>query len=119
MIGVGRYHEGIQFSVSSRYQYATLIFFTPFLGIFVSTLLKHLFKTPLIYSTVSSVLIFAWVLQISIPWGAELQTWSVSRGKEGRAFFLKKKQAGPVWYGLPPVISLEDGNRVVNYYNLH
>ena len=119
LLGLGRYHTGMQFAGSSRYQYEYLIALCPFVAVVINYFTKTLsvyFKAPILF-VCCALLVMAWP--------KKMQEWSGWRGRDGRAVLLKMDQLPPgksgtdMWLGIPPIISFEDAKKAVKEFSLH
>jgi hypothetical protein len=129
-IGVGRFHEGISNTISSRYQYSSLISFTPFLWVglnqMIDSALKIVRHSPRLAAPVLKLAVVAvFLVLVYLPWHREMLNWSYWRGTQGRQLLFQGEidprrplQYG-LWIGLPPMASLEDARILVKEYNLH
>jgi hypothetical protein len=86
LLGVGRFHTGLESTTSSRYQYLSLVLFAPFFAVIVDRLLARA-KTRLrpwtLWSVGAFVLVaFSWFL--GWRWPRDLAVWSHHRGAIGR-----------------------------------
>ena len=125
VLGIGRYHEGLNNAVVSRYQYTSLISFVPFLGLITAHALSALKQRMKLYTTAATALLSVWIFIIGTPWHKEMKSWSRWHGRQGRNLILRGKvprnrllQHG-LWIGLPPIISLEEAQAVAKEFNLH
>lgn len=123
ILGIGRHHTGVQFSVSSRYQYEYLVTLSPFIGLLADAATRWI-RNLNFKSSAQCIAAALWIFWIASPWGGEIKEWSRSRGKDGRALLLKQRISDPnadgtkLWWGIPPTISLKDAYEVVDEYGL-
>jgi hypothetical protein len=137
LLGVGRYHTGLQAAMSSRYQYESLIVFAPFLGIFIDHLFTRVVSPP--YFKIGAIILAAsWLMYLVYNWKSEIIEWSTWRGTDGRKTFFKSgkhrdevympekpiatvlsREGKPQWIGIPPFITGNEAMVVVKKYNLH
>jgi len=73
-LGFGRYHTGINTSVSSRYQYISLLCFGPAAGLLVA-------RSRLL---LQAALFLVWVPILAYPWNRHAPRWAGWRGSEIR-----------------------------------
>lgn len=83
LLGVGRFHTGLPAAISSRYQYASLICFLPFLGCFIQLILC-VFKDLRIKHTLHVFTIVLFATISLIRWNSEINSWVKWRGQEIR-----------------------------------
>jgi hypothetical protein len=82
LLGVGRFHTGIQMTVGSRYQYFSLLCLAPFLGLLMSRAwVKH--STRLDKAAAAALLLASCSL-LTYRWPQELGGWSAWRGTDVR-----------------------------------
>lgn len=116
LLGLGRYHTGWQFAVSSRYQYESLLCAALCIALSSEIFLPNKKK---VFSIVmaSSIVLSLFSLY---RWNMIMKDWGSSRGSEGRSFFFARPDKRPAsWWGLPGIITREDAERVIKKYNLH
>ena len=119
LMGIGRYHTGNKYAMSSRYQYEFLVSFLPFLAVVLNEISLRI-KTPYIFKAVT----VAWLIWIFLPWSSTAKEWSGWRGRDGRAAFTQDvaahggRNGTDVWMGIPPTISLQEAYDVVREFRL-
>jgi hypothetical protein len=78
LLGIGRYHTGIQATVGSRYQYCALLSLAPFLGLLMARLLVN--HSTWLDRAAATALVLAWFALSAYRWPQELKVWSAWRG---------------------------------------
>lgn len=116
LLGLGRYHTGWQYAVSSRYQYESLLCLSLSLALSLQVLSQDIrFIKPV--SVIVSVLLSLFSFN---RWEHVMPEWGRSRGKEGREFFFAQpEKKPPTWWGLPNILSKEEAEKVISHYKLH
>jgi hypothetical protein len=120
LLGIGRYHTGLETAHSSRYQYTSLICTLPFLAVWIDAWLARWVRSnrsQLIAGILLALLAGAFV---SRHWAAEMQAWSGWRGRDPRR--LLEQHAGPADERIVPGIPAMPADRakeLIKRYNLH
>jgi hypothetical protein len=104
--GYGRASTGDSATVSSRYQYVSLLCFGPFLGAAIASLRKE----------VAVIMIFVWLGAISYPWKRHLDVWTTQRGTDIRAAI---ETGSPNARFDPSPLTVQQARELVERYHLH
>jgi hypothetical protein len=120
LLGIGRYHTGIETTISSRYQYSSLLCVLPFAGLAFAHLLG---KVPSRFrlrtlTTATLLLVIAW--SVSRNWPQEIHGFAFGRGTETRRI-LTVEPNPPAMGAIPgiPFLSTVRAKELVRIYNLH
>lgn len=94
LVGIGRYHTGFLASMTSRYQYGSLLATLPFLGLLLAAAVNRLPPVrPRAWAAAVLLLLLAgWCLR---GWPAELREFTGWRGTEMRALLAAPATADP------------------------
>lgn len=118
LLGIGRYHTGMQTAISSRYQYGALLATLPFLALWLEACLSRI---PVSVRRAAAVVVAAAILAFVVRrWPADLAPFARSRGTESREVllgggYMPVKGAVP---GLPSMTSSR-AKELIRRYNLH
>lgn len=122
LLGIGRFHTGVESTTSSRYQYLSLLTLAPFLGIAVERAWRSVSRTiPGTLRVAGACLI---VLQIGWlvghSWPRELRRWADARGGNTREILAREPLPGEVG-AIPgiPYLTNERARELVEEFNLH
>ena len=118
LLGLSRYWTGVIFAAGLRYQYASLISFSPFLGVLVSGLAPLRLRAGRLRDWVGMGLLLAWACWIGWRWAPEMKVWSLARGTAVKTLLLSRGEVAPHIPGIPG-ISLDQGRTLITRYNLH
>jgi hypothetical protein len=102
-------------SVSSRYQYASLIAFAPVLGAAVTGLTP---RRLALSGWVAVALLAAWACWIGWRWTPETRTWSRWRGRDVRAILHAPGDPARVLPHTPGGVSVERARALVQRFDL-
>ncbi len=106
LLTAGRYTTGSVGVVSSRYQYLSLLCFSPFVGLILA-------RSPRPAMIAASIIL---VLGISLPWGRHMDRWSYERGVEVRQSLASTPDDQR--FGLP-TITAGRARELIAKYGLH
>ena len=119
LLGVGRYHTGLESTVSSRYQYASLLCVLPFAGFWLA---QHVTRLPtrLPWPRLVAVAVLlgeTWL--VAHQWPREIRLYAFSRGKESRRILLTEPNPPP--NSVPGIDFLPVGRarELIRKYHLH
>ena len=119
LIGIGRYHTGFLASLSSRYQYSSLLATLPFAALLLSAALDRLPRVRLHpwVATLLLILLAGWCLW---GWPAELKTFTAWRGTEMRQLLAAPATSDPA-ARVPALefMHVERAKALQRAYNLH
>jgi hypothetical protein len=79
LLGIGRHNTGIQASISSRYQYISLLCFAPFVGAVMQRAVLTV-RPGYIDKMAVTCLLLAWCALLTHRWPQEIELWSAWRG---------------------------------------
>ncbi len=118
LLGVGRYHTGIGASISSRYQYVSLLCFTPFLAIVLDKLLSVMTLRRAVRFSAQVIVLVSLLALIAWPWKQEIRWWAGLRGTEIREA-LKTDPDNKLGVVYVPWISVGEAKELIQKFNLH
>jgi len=105
-LGYGRAYTGDSATVSSRYQYISLLCFGPALGWVVSKLRKE----------VAVVFVLLWLGGLGYPWKTHIGRWAVSRGSDLR---IALRTSSPEANFDPTSLTAAQARDLMERYGLH
>lgn len=119
LLGIGRYHTGLPASVSSRYQYASLIGILPLAGFWFSEQWEKIpfSRTPRRIALVALSTVA--VICLCRQWPADLGPFTTWRGTDSRRVILGNSDQGP--QGVPgiPGLPMARARQLAARYSLH
>ena len=119
LLGIGRYHTGLQSAVSSRYQYAALISFMPMTGFWLAAQWAKLPTSAVPRKAIFGVLIAGLAALLCLQWPSELDRFAEWRGTRSRRILFvdvnPDSQAVPGIPGLP----MARAKVLIAEYHLH
>jgi hypothetical protein len=119
LLGIGRYHTGLQLSTSSRYQYASLVANLPAFGIVVALLWERLpFPSWARCIAFSSALGWAGFTMCRL-WAVDLDPFSVWRGTDSRRIFSSSPGPGPLEVPGFASFPMDRAKELIARYKLH
>jgi hypothetical protein len=120
LLGIGRYHTGIETSVSSRYQYSSLISALPFFGWALETLLARLPSRAGVRAALSTLLIAGALWSAARGWPTVARGWADGRGRNTRHTLFADPNP-PAIGAIPgiPFLPTERARELVVLYHLH
>jgi hypothetical protein len=118
LLGIGRYHTGLQFANSSRYYYSSLVCVTPFLGFLGDRLGARLpggWRTA-----VAAVVIAAAAAGVARKWPGEARLYAERRGRDTRHTLLVETNL-PAEGAVPgiPFMQTRRAKELISIYHLH
>lgn len=119
LLGIGRYHTGLPTAVSSRYQYSSLLGFTPFVGYAFSRLMEWI-RLPRAVRMAFAGLVLGVLATIWIRgWSDQIAPFAVARGDQSRRILFEDPD--PPKDGVPgiPGLPMERAKTLVKKYRLH
>ena len=105
-LGYARAYTGLATSVSSRYQYASLLCLAPALGLLLGQCKKQ----------IAVVVLAAWIGLIAFPWATHLGRWSSERGTAVRAAI---GNGPPDGHFDPSPLTVAEARKLIERYRLH
>jgi len=120
LLGIGRYHTGLNATISSRYQYSSLLCLLPFAGLAFAHLLNHVPSRSglrLLTTTVLLIVIACWAAR---RWPEEIHGFAFARGTETRRI-LTSEPNPPAMGAVPgiPFLSTARAKELIQIYHLH
>ena len=120
LLGIGRYHTGLDATISSRYQYSSLLCLLPFAGLAFAHLLDRVpsrFNLRILTTTVLLITIAYGVVR---RWPEEIHGFAFARGTETRRI-LTSEPNPPAMGAVPgiPFLSTVRAKELIRIYNLH
>src|SRR5664280_748903 len=120
LLGIGRYHTGLETTISSRYQYSSLLCLLPFAGLGFAHLLGSVpsrFRLRVL-ATAAFLMVIAW--GAARRWPEEIQGFAFGRGTETRRI-LTSEPHPPAMGAVPgiPFLSTVRAKELIRIYNLH
>lgn len=118
LLGIGRYHTGIEAAVSSRYQYASLVALMPALGFWFERLWTGL-PAAAVRRVMLPLILAAIGVALCAQWSAEIDNFSTWRGTDSRRILASNADAGA--NGVPgyPGFPIARAKVLIARYNLH
>ncbi|MFT3867599.1 MAG: hypothetical protein QM715_03770 [Nibricoccus sp.] len=121
LLGIGRYHTGLVTTISSRYQYSTLIATLPYIAIWIEYMVVvKLGSTPRLQRSAIVVAIVLILVLSSHRWPNEIRGFAQTRGSDTRKIIFT--DPNPPENGAIPGISFLSTARakeLTKHYNLH
>jgi hypothetical protein len=119
LLGIGRYHTGLLASVSSRYQYASLIALMPAAGFAFARLWRRVPGPAPLRGAVLAAALSAAALFLCLRWGSDLDGFTWSRGTASRQILLTDPNPDP--HAVPgfPGFPTQKAKDLIAKYNLH
>jgi hypothetical protein len=119
LLGVGRYHTGLDAALSSRYQYASLIGIAPLFGFWIDALLERV-PAPVSLRRGFAVVGVATVFAIfCIQWRFAIQLYSDWRGVTSRRILLEEPNPGKFAVPGIPFMETTRARELIKEHNLH
>jgi hypothetical protein len=120
LVGLGRYHTGLGTTISSRYQYGSLLCLAPFIGLWLNHMLS---KIPLYlrfprFAAIATLVILT--VYISHRWPQEIRDFSSTRGTDTRRILTQDAHPPPMG-AVPgiPFLSTDRAKELIQIYHLH
>lgn len=119
LLGIGRYHTGIQTTVSSRYQYASLLAMMPIVGFWADELSRRYLPATTIRQTIWTAALLVLAVHLVRAWPGELEGFTTWRGSDSRRILLV--EASPDPRGVPgiPFLPMARAKELITKYHLH
>jgi hypothetical protein len=119
LLGIGRYHTGLPASVSSRYQYASLIALLPAAGFLFSELWGRLPAPEPVRRLALAALLAATGWLLCRQWSADLDGFTLARGTESRRILLVDPNPGANSVPGIPGLPMPRARAIISKYKLH
>jgi hypothetical protein len=119
LLGIGRYHTGIQTTVASRYQYASLLALMPIAGFWADELSRRGRPATTIRQALWTVVLLILSVHLVRAWPGELEGFTTWRGSDSRRILFV--EASPDPHGVPgiPFLPMARAKELIAKYHLH
>jgi hypothetical protein len=117
LLGIGRFHTGYPATVSSRYQYASLIGILPLAGYWLEAQWDRLPVSPAQRRAAAMVALGIGIGLMCRNWSGVLDSFTVWRGTDSRQALVAGSEPGPV-PGIP-TMTRERARELIARYHLH
>jgi hypothetical protein len=121
LLGIGRYHTGLEATISPRYHYDALLCTLPFAGLAVEAFLRRRFaRLPGARRAVACALVVAAALWVSRDWGRTARDFCDSRGRATRDLIFRQPRP-PAEGAIPgiPFLPTARAKELVEIFHLH
>jgi hypothetical protein len=119
LLGIGRYHTGITTTVSSRYQYASLIAAMPMAGFWLENLWGRLGGPALLRRIVMASCLAALAGMLCSGWQSALDPFAEWRGARSRQILFEDTNPGPQDVPGIPGLPMDRAKELIAKYHLH
>lgn len=118
LLGLGRYHTGLETVISSRYQYTALVATLPFFGLWLESLGRSWPARPRRYA--AGVALLAIALLVVRRWPEEITAFAAERGTATRQLLLYETHP-PAQGAVPgiPLMPTDRAKELIRRYDLH
>lgn len=119
LLGLGRYHTGLETAISSRYQYGALLAVLPFACLAVDACLRRLPPALRRWHVVTTLILLGTGLFVVRPWSWDAPAFAHGRGTVTRHLLLQDPHP-PALGALPGIdfMSTERAKRLIQKYRL-
>ncbi len=117
LLGIGRYHTGLAATLSSRYQYASLIGIVPLAAFWLSHLWERVMLPRKVRAGLALAAIGVGAVIMCRDWSGTLEPFTAARGSDSRHALLEQSGSGPV-PGIPGM-TRERARELIAKYHLH
>jgi hypothetical protein len=117
LLGIGRFHTGFAATVSSRYQYASLIGILPLAGYWLEAQWDRMPVSPTLRRAAAMAALGVGMGLMVRNWSGVLDSFTVWRGTDSRQALLAASGPGPV-PGIP-TMTRERARELIAKYHLH
>lgn len=120
LLGLGRYHTGLETAISSRYQYGALLAVLPFAALALDGLRRRLPPVLRRGNVVVAVFLLGTGFLVVRPWSWEAPAFAQGRGTVTRHLLLREPHP-PAMGALPGIdfMSTEQAKHLLRHYHLH
>jgi hypothetical protein len=119
LVGLGRYHLGLETSVSSRYQYASLVAILPLAGFWCSEQWEKM-RFPTLGRRIGlAVVLAALASALCRQWAGAIEPFSTWRGTDSRRVLLVDPNPGPFAVPGYPGFPTQRAKALIAKYHLH
>jgi hypothetical protein len=119
IVGLGRFHTGLEASVSSRYQYQPMLSVAISLAILLQNMLFEFYSSRWQLQAVGFVLTIFLGLFLLMEWKSDLRGFTRTRGEDNRYIILHDNS--PPQFGVAgiPFLKTKTARKLVKKYGLH
>jgi hypothetical protein len=119
LLGIGRYHTGLMSSVSSRYQYASLLAAVPIAGFCIDRAWSRIPVPRTLRKLAYAAGLAALGFFLCTTWRGEMEGAAVWRGEDARRILFV--EAAPAEYSVPgiPFMPVSRAKELIAKYHLH
>jgi hypothetical protein len=119
LLGVGRYHTGLPSTVSSRYQYASMIAVLPMAGFWLSRQWRRVTDSWSFLSPAYGIALVALAVVLCRQWPGELVPFAKWRGTDSRQIlFIEPNPDSGAVPGIPG-LPMDRAKELISKYHLH
>ena len=120
LLGIGRYHTGLDAVISSRYQYCSLLCLLPFAGLAFAHLLGRVPSRFNLRILTTTVLLMTIAYGVARRWPEEIHGFAFGRGTETRRILTSEPHPAAMG-AVPgiPFLSTARAQELIRIYNLH
>jgi hypothetical protein len=118
LLGVGRFHTGLEAATGSRYQYNALLVFGVVVAFLYGELVARWSTTPARRAWATVLLLALWSGLNLRQWRREMRPWVAWRGVEGRALVTDTARHGEAMPGIP-FLTCEQARALAARFHLH
>ncbi|MDD3179128.1 MAG: hypothetical protein PHQ04_02125 [Opitutaceae bacterium] len=119
LLGIGRYHTGLETTISSRYQYSSLLSTLPLAGFWITRQFERLPARWFLPRIAAASLLLATTWIVTRGWTQELRPFAFARGTESRRILLHESNPGPNAVPGIDFLPTERARQLIRQYNLH
>jgi hypothetical protein len=119
LLGIGRYNTTLAASVSSRYQYSSMIGILPLAGYWLAAQWSRFRAPGTVRAAGAAAVLGGLAFALCLHWPSELDNFSTWRGSESRRILLSDAPAPP--HSVPgiPFMEMDRARFLIAKYNLH
>ncbi|MEO6873969.1 MAG: hypothetical protein ABI222_04020, partial [Opitutaceae bacterium] len=120
LLGIGRYHTGFETTISSRYNYSSLLATLPFFALWLEYLIQRWFVRPRVRQVVAVAALSLLIVSLLSHWPRELAGFANWRGTDLRR--LMQDEAAAKAGATVPALDYMPTHRameLIHRYNLH
>jgi hypothetical protein len=119
LLGVGRYHTGIDTVISSRYQYASIVGIAPLLGYWITLQAERIRVPALVRRAALAGALAAVAVILCLQWRAQIEPFAQARGVESRRVLLLEPNPGERAVPGIPFMTTVRARELIAAYHLH
>lgn len=119
LLGIGRYHTGLDAALSSRYQYASLLGIAPLFAFWVEAQVARLPLSRLVREAALAAAVAALAVTFCVQWKPQIELYSRWRGSDSRQILLVDPAPDP--YSVPgiPFMKMSRARELIWEHSLH